>query len=270
MTRTCFWKNCTALALPGMAALLLSGPLSAMAAVPRPEHPRPDALRDNWMTLNGPWQFEIDRKGDGEARGLISGKDLTSTIIVPFCPESKLSGLGLGNTEYFTQRLVPAADRAARGDEGQTHPAALRRRRLQDLGLCQRQAGGHAHGRKRRIQLRNHATLEGRRERTSGPRVRRSAQRPAGRRQAGVQQERRLRVHPHHGHLAAGLAGSGRLVVRGEPLDRARSGPRPRADRGRGQRRGRATCNFEPRPLPTASRSVPIRPPARGATSGWC
>ncbi len=58
-------------------------------------------MRDNWMTLNGPWQFEIDRKGDGEARGLMSGKPLAATIVVPFCPESKLSGLGLGNTEYF-------------------------------------------------------------------------------------------------------------------------------------------------------------------------
>ena len=55
------------------------------------------------MTLNGQWQFEIDRKGDGEARGLISGKDLAAKIVVPFCPESKLSGLGLGNREYFTR-----------------------------------------------------------------------------------------------------------------------------------------------------------------------
>ena len=53
-----------------------------------------------------------------------------------------------------------------------------------------------------------------------------------------LQQERRLRLHPDHGHLAAGLAGSGRLVVRGEHLGRARSRPRPRADRGRGQRHG--------------------------------
>ena len=62
------------------------------------------------MTLNGEWQFEIDRKGDGEARGLISGKPLAKKIVVPFCPESKLSGLGLGNNEYFThvwyRRLV--------------------------------------------------------------------------------------------------------------------------------------------------------------------
>src|SRR5580658_7964025 len=64
------------------------------AEVPRAEHPRPDAFRQNWVTLNGPWQFEIDDQGDGEARGLISGKDLSSTITVPFCPESTLSGVG--------------------------------------------------------------------------------------------------------------------------------------------------------------------------------
>jgi hypothetical protein len=73
----------------------------APAAVPRPEHPRPDACRTNWLSLNGPWQFEIDPTADGEARGLTAGQDLTGQIIVPFCPESKLSGLGFGNTNYF-------------------------------------------------------------------------------------------------------------------------------------------------------------------------
>ena len=81
--------------------ILLLVCLIAKADVPRPEHPRPDAFRANWLSLNGEWQFEIDRKGDGEVRGLISGRDLASKIVVPFCPESKLSGLGLGNTEYF-------------------------------------------------------------------------------------------------------------------------------------------------------------------------
>ena len=86
--------------IPSFACLWLAC-LIAKADVPRPEHPRPDAFRENWLSLNGTWQFEIDRADDGEARGLISGKDLASTIVVPFCPESKLSGLGLGNTEYF-------------------------------------------------------------------------------------------------------------------------------------------------------------------------
>ena len=55
----------------------------------RPEHPRPDIYRENWLSLNGEWQFEIDKEGDGELRGLTYGKDLNKKIIVPFCPESK-------------------------------------------------------------------------------------------------------------------------------------------------------------------------------------
>jgi hypothetical protein len=81
------------------------------AEVPRPEHPRPDAFRPNWATLNGPWQFEIDEKGDGEAHGLTSGKELSSHITVPFCPESKLSGVGhyefMKHTWYRREFEVP-------------------------------------------------------------------------------------------------------------------------------------------------------------------
>lgn len=83
-----------------LAVVLTSSTL--WADVPRPEHPRPDAFRANWMNLNGPWQFEIDEQGDGEARGLTHDKTLAQTIVVPFCPESKLSGLGLGNSKYLT------------------------------------------------------------------------------------------------------------------------------------------------------------------------
>jgi hypothetical protein len=68
--------------------------LATRADVPRPEHPRPDAFRSNWLNLNGEWQFEIDDQDDGVARGLESSHDLSSKIVVPFCPESKLSGLG--------------------------------------------------------------------------------------------------------------------------------------------------------------------------------
>ncbi|MCE9612408.1 MAG: hypothetical protein K8R23_19590 [Chthoniobacter sp.] len=71
------------------------------AAVPRPEHPRPDLLRENWMSLNGEWQFEIDKTADGESRGLSYGKDLSLRINVPFCPESKLSGLAIPTTEHM-------------------------------------------------------------------------------------------------------------------------------------------------------------------------
>jgi len=81
-----------------MMIVLMTGTLNSVAEVPRQEHPRPDMCRENWMSLNGEWQFEIDKEADGESRGLTYGKDLNARIIVPFCPESKLSGLGLGNT----------------------------------------------------------------------------------------------------------------------------------------------------------------------------
>ncbi len=83
------------------------------AEIPRAEHPRPDAFRQNWVTLNGQWQFEIDDQGDGETRGLISGKDLDSTITVPFCPESALSGVGhygiMKHTWYRRMFEVPSS-----------------------------------------------------------------------------------------------------------------------------------------------------------------
>ena len=60
--------------------------------MPRPEHPRPQFVRGDWLCLNGPWQFEIDAADDGLERGLRE-RDLTQTILVPFCPESSLSGI---------------------------------------------------------------------------------------------------------------------------------------------------------------------------------
>ena len=63
-------------------------------SIPRKEHPRKQLERENWINLNGEWQFEIDNSKSGEARGLQNkGTTLNSSIIVPFCPESKLSGI---------------------------------------------------------------------------------------------------------------------------------------------------------------------------------
>ena len=63
-------------------------------AIPRPEYPRPQFVRKDWMNLNGQWQFEIDNGCSGIPRGLSKvGTTLSGTITVPFCPESKLSGV---------------------------------------------------------------------------------------------------------------------------------------------------------------------------------
>lgn len=65
-----------------------------MNRIPRPEYPRPQFARKDWINLNGQWQFEIDNGCSGEARGLQNAcVALSGTITVPFCPESKLSGV---------------------------------------------------------------------------------------------------------------------------------------------------------------------------------
>ncbi len=61
--------------------------------VPRSEYPRPQFVREDWMCLNGKWQFEIDQGDSGRERGLCE-RELDRKIVVPFCPESELSGIG--------------------------------------------------------------------------------------------------------------------------------------------------------------------------------
>jgi beta-galactosidase/beta-glucuronidase len=61
--------------------------------MPRPEYPRPQFVRRDWLNLNGEWQFEIDAGDSGFQRGLHKA-ELPGRILVPFCPESSLSGVG--------------------------------------------------------------------------------------------------------------------------------------------------------------------------------
>ncbi len=70
-----------------------------MSDVPRPEYPRPQFVRrpaegGDWVNLNGEWQFGLDPGQSGDTQGWTSGHELPERIIVPFAPESKLSGLG--------------------------------------------------------------------------------------------------------------------------------------------------------------------------------
>ncbi|HLH75152.1 MAG TPA: glycoside hydrolase family 2, partial [Chloroflexota bacterium] len=64
--------------------------------IPRPEHPRPDLFREQWLNLNGAWRFGFDPRTVGEQErwhpaGAGPRKDLT--INVPFPWESSLSGI---------------------------------------------------------------------------------------------------------------------------------------------------------------------------------
>jgi beta-galactosidase/beta-glucuronidase len=65
------------------------------AEMPRPEHPRPDFMRADWQSLNGSWEFEFDDSNRGSAERWHSGnKKFSRKILVPYCFQSKLSGIG--------------------------------------------------------------------------------------------------------------------------------------------------------------------------------
>ena len=56
----------------------------ALTGTPWTVYPRPQMRRDSYLNLNGEWAFSTNY---GEPEGV-------NTIRVPFCPESKLSGIG--------------------------------------------------------------------------------------------------------------------------------------------------------------------------------
>lgn len=76
-----------------LVGLLLSFTVNATNDIPRPEYPRPQFERAEWINLNGTWTYEFDLSNSGKNRQLTTAKQLSNTITVPFCPESKLSGV---------------------------------------------------------------------------------------------------------------------------------------------------------------------------------
>ena len=82
-----------------MKKRLISFALSMLAfvglsAMPRAEYPRPQFERQQWQNLNGEWTYELDLVQSGHERNLMESKGFGGKIIVPFAPESELSGVG--------------------------------------------------------------------------------------------------------------------------------------------------------------------------------
>ena len=77
---------------------------------PWQDHPRPQMRRENWLNLNGMWEFAISEK---------EPREYDRRIRVPFCPESKLSGIGEHFEEgaglwYRRQVILPETFRQGR------------------------------------------------------------------------------------------------------------------------------------------------------------
>lgn len=93
--------------------LILLGTASRLAAsdavpVPRPEYPRPQFVRDEWVNLNGTWSFEFDFSRSGMDRKLYESKGFDNEILVPFAPQSGLSGVGFKDfiPEMWYHRVI--------------------------------------------------------------------------------------------------------------------------------------------------------------------
>lgn len=81
-----------------MQRLVLALFLTACAfaqSIPRPEYPQPQFQREQWISLNGEWEFAYDDKNVGIDEGWESrSTPLPKKIIVPFAPETQMSGIG--------------------------------------------------------------------------------------------------------------------------------------------------------------------------------
>lgn len=61
--------------------------------IPRPEYPRPDFERAEWLNLNGEWEFEFDDMNIGENECWFRNKEFSRKIVVPFCYQCESSGI---------------------------------------------------------------------------------------------------------------------------------------------------------------------------------
>ena len=84
-------------------------------SLPRAEHPNPQFEREHWLCLNGTWEFCKDSGNSGADRKYFEpGADYPSEITVPFCPQSRLSGIGdtdFLSSVWYRRKVTVTADR---------------------------------------------------------------------------------------------------------------------------------------------------------------
>lgn len=88
-----------------------------MTALPRPEYPRPQFVRDSWINLNGRWSCRFDFGRSGIEQGWTQSTGFADPITVPFCPESRLSGVGYTDfieSMFYHRKITVPADWSGR------------------------------------------------------------------------------------------------------------------------------------------------------------
>lgn len=97
----------------GVLCLAFVANVQAFAQTPRPEYPRPQFERADWQNLNGTWTYTLDLGQTGADKRFQESKGFDGKITVPFCPESKLSGVehkDFINCIWYQREIsVPAA-----------------------------------------------------------------------------------------------------------------------------------------------------------------
>ena len=91
------------------AAVFMAFPaMASSAGTPRPEYPRPQFVREDWINLNGTWSYEFDFSHSGMDRRLFESKGFEGRITVPFAPQSELSGVGFKDfiSEMWYHRTI--------------------------------------------------------------------------------------------------------------------------------------------------------------------
>ena len=94
------------------------------ASIPRPEHPRPDFVRNTFYNLNGKWQFAFDDEDKGLKERWQDGKKLAKSILVPFCYQSEKSGIGGDEIHPFQDFVI------------ESHGCWLRHGKLRFVVMC--------------------------------------------------------------------------------------------------------------------------------------
>ncbi|KYH39732.1 MAG: glycoside hydrolase family 2 [Candidatus Bathyarchaeota archaeon B26-2] len=87
----------------------MAGSSGNESGLPRPEHPRPDFFRREWLNLNGWWGFRFDDYNLGMREGWHLGREeFDGRIRVPFPFQSKLSGVhdeGIHEVVWYRRRF---------------------------------------------------------------------------------------------------------------------------------------------------------------------